>query len=309
MKPYSFTREDLMMNKNIFIVLAVIFIVIVVMDTGEYSWSQQNMNRQNEETIVSSLTEKLGFQLKNVFLFVMEEQLSAEMQTVESHDVTLKLTEGWLKNLIEFSGSFTSSAWTDWKESDGIQEMSDGNDQADDIIILFTGMVEDESENISPPEVKIMVEEIDNGSEKQPHYDILVDLNTEYIGSQNWKVDIVNEEEKYPPKFKITEGQIDCKVTIFESGSLTRTVKRTIDGRIYCIESASEGAAGTVYTQYAYSTIKSGSFITVSCVIRYPLCINYSEPYRTECAKERETFDLDKIVGYIVKNLNVRKDD
>ena len=234
------------MNKNIFLVLAIIFIVIVVMGTGAYSWSQQNMKRQKEETIVRSLIEKLGFQLKNVSLSAPEEQLSVEMQAME-----------------------------------------------------------DEGENVSQPEVKIIIEEIDNGCEKQRYYDILVDLNTEYIGSQDWKVKIVNEEAKYPPKFKIIEGQIDCKITSSESGLLSRTVKRRIDGRIYCIESASEGAAGTIYTRYAYSTIKSGNLITVSCVIRYPQCINYSEPYRTECANERERFDLDKIIGYIVKNLSV----
>jgi len=242
------------MKKNIFLVLAIIFIVIVVMATGAYSWSQQNMKRQKEETA------------------------------------------GWI----------TSSVWTDWNESGGIQEVSNGNCQADGRIILLTSIGEDEGEKVSQPEVKIMVEEIDNGSEK-PHYAILVDLNTEYIGSQDWKVKIVNEEEKYPSKFKITEGQIDCKITSSESDLLSRTVKRRIDGRIYCIESASEGAAGTIYTQYAYSAIKSGSLIMLSCVIRYPQCINYSEPYRTECANERETFDLDKIIGYIVKNLSVKK--
>ena len=189
----------------------------------------------------------------------------------------------------------------------GIQEISDGNYQAEDRIILLPGIAEDEGENVSQSEVKIIIEEIDNGSEKQLHYDILVDLNTEYIGSQDWKVKIVNEEEKYPPKFKITEGQIDCKKTSSESGLLFRTVKRKIDGRIYCIESLSEGAAGTIYTQYTYSTIKSGSLIMVSCVIRYPQCINYSEPYRTECANERERFDLNKIIGHIVKNLSIKK--
>jgi len=233
------------MNKNIFLVLAIIFIVIVVMATGAYSWSQQNMKRQKEETF--------------------------------------------------------------WIESGGIQEVSDGNYQADGRIVLLTGIGEDEGENIPQPEVKIMVEEIDNGSEKQPHYDILVDLNTEYIGSQDWKVIIVNEEEKYPPKFKITEGQIDYKIISSESGLVSKTVKRKIDGRIYCIESLSEGAAGTIYTQYAYSTIKSGSLIMVSCVIRYPQCMNYSEPYKTECENEHETFDLDKIIDFIVKNMSVKK--
>jgi len=45
----------------------------------------------------------------------------------------------------------------------------------------------------------------------------------------------------------------------------------------------------------------------VSCVIRYPQCMNYSEPQRTECENERETFDLDKIIGFIVKNISVKK--
>ncbi|GAG16001.1 unnamed protein product, partial [marine sediment metagenome] len=193
------------MNKNICLVLAIIFMVLVVMGTAAYSGSQQNMESQKEETI-----------------------------------------------------------WTDWIESGGIQEISDGNYQAEGRIVLSNSIVEDESENVSPPEIKIMVKEIDNEPEKQPHYDILVDLNTEYIGSQNWKVKIVNEEEKYPPKFKITEGQIDCKETSSESGLPTRTAKRRIDGRIYCIESTSEGAAGTIYTQYAYSTIKNDSLITLS---------------------------------------------
>jgi len=255
MSPDSFTREDLIMNKKYLLVLAIIFIFIVVIDTGSYSWSRQNMKRQKEETV------------------------------------------GWLN----------SSAWTDWNESSVIQEVSDGNYQADSRIILSTGIGEDEGENVSQPEIKIMVEEIDNGSEKQPHYNILVDLNTEYIGSQDWKAIIVNEEEKYPPKFKINEGQIDCKITSSESDLLSGTTIRKIDGQIYCIESLSEGAAGTIYTQYIYSTIKGGSLITVSCVIRYPQCMNYSEPQRTECANERETFDLDKIIGYIVKNLSVEE--
>ncbi|HZK11610.1 MAG TPA: hypothetical protein VFD10_04575 [Atribacterota bacterium] len=68
----------------------------------------------------------------------------------------------------ETAGRITSSVWTDWNESGGIQEVSNGNCQADARIILLTGIGEDEGENVSQPEVKIMVEEIDNGSEKQP---------------------------------------------------------------------------------------------------------------------------------------------
>lgn len=110
------------------------------------------------------------------------------------------------RQIEETAGWIPSSLWADWDESGGIQEVSNGNCQTDGRMILLTGIGEDEGENVSQPEVRIMVEEIGNGSERQPHYNISVDLNTEYIGSQDWKVVIVNEEDKYPPKFKINEG-------------------------------------------------------------------------------------------------------
>ena len=207
----------------------------------------------------------------------------------------------------EIIESLISNTWTDWNESSGILKISDENDQTDSEIILFNDIVEDESENSSQTEVKIIIEEIDNGSEKQLHYVILVDLNTKYIGSQDWKVKIVTEEEKYLPKFKITENQIDRMTSSSENGLLIKTVKRKIDGRIYCIESTNEGAAETIYTQYAYFTLKNGNLITVSCVIRYPQCMNYSEPYNSECANEHEPFNLDKIISLIVKNLRIEK--
>jgi len=209
----------------------------------------------------------------------------------------------------ETIGWFVSSAWTDWNESNSIQEISVVNDQAESRIILLAGIDKDESENASHPEVKIVIEEINDGSDKQPQYAIQVDFNSEYIGSQNWKINIINNEEKYPPKFKITEGQIDCTITSTESALLHRTEKRKIDGQIYCIESSSEGAAGTIYAQYAYFTIKNGCLIMVSCVIRYPQCMNYDEPHRAECENERETFDLDKIIGHIVKNIIVKESE
>ena len=216
-----------------------------------------------------------------------------------------KQNRKWQKE--ETIGWFTSNAWTDLNKNNSIQEISVVNKQAESRIILLTGIEKDESENASHPEVKIMIEEINDGSDKQPQYAIQVDFNNEYIGSQNWKINIINDEEKYPPKFRITEGQIDCTITSSDSVLLHRTEKRRIDGRIYCIESSSEGAAGTIYTQYAYFTIKNDCLIIVSCVIRYPQCMNYGEPHRAECENECETFDLDKIIVHIVRNLNVKK--
>jgi len=206
-------------------------------------------------------------------------------------------------------GWFTSSVWTGWNKSNSIQEISVVNDQAESRIILLTNIEKHNGENVSHPEVKIVIEEINDESDKQPQYAIQVDFNSEYIGSQNWKINIINDEEKYPPKLKITEDQIDCTITSTKSALLHKTEKRKIDGQIYCIESSSEGAAGTIYTQYAYFSIKNGYLIMLNCVIQYPQCMNYGEPHRIECENELETFDLDKIIGHIVKNLNVKKAD
>ena len=66
-------------------------------------------------------------------------------------------------------------AWADWIEcGGGMKEISDINDQAGGRIVLLNSIVKDEGESGSPPEVKIIIEEIDNGPEKQPYYAILV---------------------------------------------------------------------------------------------------------------------------------------
>lgn len=155
----------------------------------------------------------------------------------------------------------------------------------------------------------VMVEETEKNSEKKQHYKLLVDLNTQYIGSQNWEVHVIEEEEEYPAKFNINKGQIDCQETPSEESTISCIIKKDIDGQIYCIESRSEGAAGTIYVENTYSTIQNGKFVMVSCVIRYPQCMNYSELNRSRCRIECEKFDLDKIMRHIVTKLMVKKSE
>ncbi len=115
------------------------------------------------------------------------------------------------------------------------------------------------------------------------------ELNTKYISGQEW-----------PPKITNSSGSFSCR----EGGSEIMlggvTTKKTINGRVYCITIASEGAAGSIYTTYTYTTAGNGKLITAKFILRYPQCLNYSDPQKTECLTERQTFDLDGLLDKIV---------
>ncbi len=162
---------------------------------------------------------------------------------------------------------------------------------------------QDKNENELQENIEIEFEEINRNSKNKYYYKMYVNLNQDYIDSQDWEVEIIKKAEQFPSEYKISEGQIDCPGSNSESELISETIKRKIDGRIYCVESKSEGAAGSIYSEYSYATIKNGKLIILSCVIRYSQCMNYSEQDRSCCLEEREGFDLDKIVDYIVDSL------
>jgi len=102
---------------------------------------------------------------------------------------------------------------------------------------------------------------------------------------------------EWPPIVTSQEGQqLDCPETPAESSLPERVARRQVDDRIYCIESSSEGAAGSVYTKYSYSGVWNEKIIKFNFALRYPQCNNYGEPQQTECGNERESFDLDGVI-------------
>ena len=162
---------------------------------------------------------------------------------------------------------------------------------------------EDKNENVLQEKIEIKFEEINKKSEEKCYYKLYINLNKDYIESQNWKVEVLKKRKQFPSKYKITEGQIDYLESHSESEFISKIIRRKINGRIYCVESKSEGAAGSFYSEYSYATIKNDNLVIVRCVIRYSQCMNYSEQDRSCCLEERESFDLDKIVDHIVNNM------
>lgn len=119
-------------------------------------------------------------------------------------------------------------------------------------------------------------------------------LTTEFTRAENW-----------PPKVTVTTGTFSCLETLGTASLPSRTIKRLVDNRSYCVEALSEGAAGSVYTDYLYTTEKDNQLINVNFTLRAVQCSNYDDPQQTACEQERETFDLDAVIDRVVQSVKV----
>jgi len=121
-------------------------------------------------------------------------------------------------------------------------------------------------------------------------------LLTNYIRPQEWppKVSIINNTG-----FSCQEGGLGI------AGRPIMTIRKTINNTEYCIESVTEGAAGTFYTNYTYSFLKDDKLVKLEFVLAYPQCDNYEDPQKTECEQERQTFDLDILISHIAESVQL----
>lgn len=118
-------------------------------------------------------------------------------------------------------------------------------------------------------------------------------MDTKYISGQVW-----------PPVITIFEAsELVCNETPMESSaSQERVYRENIDGQEYCISALSQGAAGSVYTEYSYSTIKFNKLITLDFTLRFNQCYNYEEDKISECVSERENFSVSNNINEIIFN-------
>lgn len=107
----------------------------------------------------------------------------------------------------------------------------------------------------------------------------------------------------WPPKVSVSDMAYNCPVTEATSSLPDRTTERKVDNRTYCVTATSEGAVGSVFTDYTYSTVRDGKLINISFALRYPQCYNYDDSEKSACEGERETFDLDSIIDKIAQNV------
>ena len=110
---------------------------------------------------------------------------------------------------------------------------------------------------------------------------------------------------EWPPKVAVAAGSLQCTPTSPASVSPESAQVKSIqiNGNAYCIRFSAEGAAGSIYTDYTYSTAKAGRIIAVSFTIKEPQCVNYDNPQQTACQLEEKTYDLDNLIDEIVNTV------
>ncbi len=145
-------------------------------------------------------------------------------------------------------------------------------------------------------------EQMQEKSDDEQSYEVPEKLNTKYISIREWEAEAKTKKQA-SSGLAITERGVKCKEGA-DSNSLIKKTTKIIEGREYCVKLRSEGAAGSIYKEYSYFTIKNNNFVRISFVLQYSQCENYSDPKRTECKNEREALNLDKIIQDVVEDIS-----
>jgi len=125
-------------------------------------------------------------------------------------------------------------------------------------------------------------------------------LLTTYTHVQDW-----------PPQVQVLNEPFTCTEAGSDTARAGKTEKRLVDDREYCRTSIVEGAAGSIYTQYAYafplystgSTQADRKTIIFTFSLRAVQCANYDDPQKTACENERSAFDLDSTVDRMARSI------
>ncbi len=107
----------------------------------------------------------------------------------------------------------------------------------------------------------------------------------------------------WPPKIQLINKAFTCTPAGSEIVQAGKTESITINGRTYCRTIQSEGAAGSIYTNYAYAFADNNNTIILTFTLRFVQCANYPEPKQTECSAERASFNVEPVVDQIRQSI------
>ncbi len=104
----------------------------------------------------------------------------------------------------------------------------------------------------------------------------------------------------WPPEVTVSNSAFVCSQTDKIEGYVGSTTEKvTINDRIYCLHTLSEGAAGSVYTTYIYTFSQENKLIALKFDVRAQQCANYDGDNKTACEKERTAFNPNNLVDQI----------
>ncbi|MCA9366929.1 hypothetical protein KC887_01530 [Candidatus Kaiserbacteria bacterium] len=103
------------------------------------------------------------------------------------------------------------------------------------------------------------------------------------------------------PELAVASSSYSCAVTSTSTPVLGETTERTINGKTVCRFYVADGAAGSVYHQYTYSTAApTGELLVYTFTVREVQCMNYDEPQASECAAAQAAFDPDQVAAKLI---------
>lgn len=121
-------------------------------------------------------------------------------------------------------------------------------------------------------------------AEQQVSFQYPPTLGLTYVHTVDW-----------PPVALVQDGY-SCVETgnIQASGGLTEA-RTTNTGQPYCVTVRAEGAAGSIYTMYAYTFPRGAQSVILTFSLRSVQCMNYDSPNKEACSAEQATFSPDAL--------------
>ena len=123
-------------------------------------------------------------------------------------------------------------------------------------------------------------------------------VTTKYVHDVDW-----------PPQVVVSQKPFSCVSSGGGTSGVGQTEVRVLNNRSYCITVKNEGAAGSTYSQYTYMFEKNNKTVILTFKVRATQCLNYDEPQKSECLKERSTVssDIDTLIDQITDTVVIKE--
>lgn len=276
----------------------------------------------SDEQAVRALVQNFGLKLQDVSLLAPYETVSAEIAREYAPYVTAELLTEWQDDTSKAPGRLTSSPWPARIEIASVTKKSPTEFAVEGHVIDVTN----EGGGIN---------EIPTEAARRPVTLVARKLSTEwkiaqfelgaYPGDGEWRYSEPTSQgiqfmypealsttfvsaQEWPPRVELTANSYSCTEGPIEAadGPLTILTRKMVGDREYCVASFNEGAAGSTYTTFEYTT-QQGDFVPrIVFTLRYPQCANYPEPQASACRSEQERFDIDGLVDRIAQSIKMQ---
>ncbi|MFA7245216.1 MAG: hypothetical protein WC070_03505 [Candidatus Magasanikbacteria bacterium] len=101
----------------------------------------------------------------------------------------------------------------------------------------------------------------------------------------------------FPTEVKLLDEKFSCE----EEGD----TKKIINSTTYCVNVFSEGAAGSIFDTYNYTTsFSDNKVLEIVFTVIFPQCMNYDGLRAEDCIQEEKDFNIDYLIGRVAKSVN-----